>query len=168
MFRLPFAAGKVFSVSMLDTLLYQVAETDMLTDQQKSSPSFWQNSKIYFCWLVCCVLLPVICEGLHDLHHQAAAGFRLHAWLRFPLCCKSLNTNSLNSARQLCEVPHRDVCFLDENHRRWLVDPNLRQTLPEAVLILRRHSHRHLPNRSPQASSFWGQLLLLCSFEFCE
>lgn len=24
MFRLPFAAGKVFSVSMLDTLLYQV------------------------------------------------------------------------------------------------------------------------------------------------
>lgn len=27
MFRLPFAAGKVFSVSMLDTLLYQVRHT---------------------------------------------------------------------------------------------------------------------------------------------
>lgn len=27
MFRLPFAAGKVFSVSMLDTLLYQVFQT---------------------------------------------------------------------------------------------------------------------------------------------
>lgn len=27
MFRLPFAAGKVFSVSMLDTLLYQVSQT---------------------------------------------------------------------------------------------------------------------------------------------
>lgn len=26
MFRLPFAAGKVFSVSMLDTLLYQVSD----------------------------------------------------------------------------------------------------------------------------------------------
>lgn len=26
MFRLPFAAGKVFSVSMLDTLLYQVPQ----------------------------------------------------------------------------------------------------------------------------------------------
>lgn len=40
-----------------------------------------------FYWLVCCVL-PVICEGLHDLHHQAVAGFRLHAWLGFPLCSK--------------------------------------------------------------------------------
>lgn len=28
MFRLPFAAGKVFSVSMLDTLLYQVSQTN--------------------------------------------------------------------------------------------------------------------------------------------
>lgn len=28
MFRLPFAAGKVFSVSMLDTLLYQVSHTN--------------------------------------------------------------------------------------------------------------------------------------------
>lgn len=30
MFRLPFAAGKVFSVSMLDTLLYQVPQAQTL------------------------------------------------------------------------------------------------------------------------------------------
>lgn len=48
-------------------------------------------------WTLCFVSLPVICEGLHDLHHQTAAGVRLHAWLRFPLCCKQLNTTSLNS-----------------------------------------------------------------------
>lgn len=32
MFRLPFAAGKVFSVSMLDTLLYQVYRVWMWND----------------------------------------------------------------------------------------------------------------------------------------
>lgn len=40
MFRLPFAAGKVFSVSMLDTLLYQV------------SPSHSPNTKIFLCFAV--------------------------------------------------------------------------------------------------------------------
>lgn len=49
-------------------------------------------------------LLPVICEGLHDLHHQAAAGFRLHAWLRVPLCCKWPNTNILSSVSSKGDV----------------------------------------------------------------
>lgn len=38
--------------------------------------------------LYCCVPVLVLCEGLHDLHHQAAAGVGLHAWLGFPVCCK--------------------------------------------------------------------------------
>lgn len=62
--------------------------------------------------LFCCVLLPVICEGLHDLHHQAAAGFRLHAWLGFPLRSKRLNTKQLESFRfGLLEADYDVVCF---------------------------------------------------------
>lgn len=52
MFRLPFAAGKVFSVSMLDTLLYQVAQTHTLSEYQKTLKI---PGVIYFCYHVCCV-----------------------------------------------------------------------------------------------------------------
>lgn len=44
MFRLPFAAGKVFSVSMLDTLLYQVFRT--LTESQQSCSPVLQDAKM--------------------------------------------------------------------------------------------------------------------------
>lgn len=37
MFRLPFAAGRVFSISMLDTLLYQVGAQLNLNTQTNSS-----------------------------------------------------------------------------------------------------------------------------------
>lgn len=51
--------------------------------------------------------------------------------------------------------------FPDENHRRRLVDPKLRPALPETVLLYGRHSHRHLPYRSSQASCVRGQKLIL-------
>lgn len=56
MFRLPFAAGKVFSVSMLDTLLYQVS---LLTERHKNGLSlvFTQTPNVIYsyrlvllCW----------------------------------------------------------------------------------------------------------------------
>lgn len=46
MFRLPFAAGKVFSVSMLDTLLYQVAWTELVTQTRRSKIGVYGYSTI--------------------------------------------------------------------------------------------------------------------------
>lgn len=43
-----------------------------------------------------CLFMPVFCQRLHDLHYQTAAGFRLHAWLRFSLCCEWIRLNYLH------------------------------------------------------------------------
>eukprot|EP00075_Anas_platyrhynchos_P037728 XP_027326981.1 potassium channel subfamily T member 1 isoform X8 [Anas platyrhynchos] len=67
--------------------------------------------------------LPVVREGLHDHHHQAAAGPRHHAGLRIPL--------------------------RDEDHGGRPVDPDVRPPLPEALLLQRGDSHRHLPHGVP-------------------
>ncbi|MEQ2257527.1 potassium channel, subfamily T, member 2 [Ilyodon furcidens] len=47
MFRLPFAAGKVFSVSMLDTLLYQVSNTLSLNNKYPSSFFFYPSNDLH-------------------------------------------------------------------------------------------------------------------------
>lgn len=38
------------------------------------------------------------------------------------------------------------MSLVDEDHRGGFVDSHLRPSLPEAVLVDRRHSHRHLPH----------------------
>ena len=144
MFRLPFAAGRVFSISMLDTLLYQVSgggrQGGPRTPGREPSlhlpptsgpgrPSLgpvdssppgrappWAPLRAASGLLIPLDQLdcggqeglprrrlrapggprgarphcglpvrPVLREGLHDLHHQAAAGPRHHARLRLPL-----------------------------------------------------------------------------------
>lgn len=39
------------------------------------------------------------------------------------------------------------IMLLDENHRGGLVDSHLWPAVPEALLLHRRHSYRHLPHR---------------------
>lgn len=113
MFRLPFAAGKVFSVSMLDTLLYQVSETKLATADVSGCSTLSSNH------IELCVVLPVFCQRLHDLNYQTAPGFRLHAWLRFSLRCEwiSLNPRPFLTVELLPWLTVHFVCP-DENHRR--------------------------------------------------
>lgn len=54
-----------------------------------------------------------------------------------------------------------DLCSpsSDENHRGGPVDQNLRQTLPEVLLLQRRNPHRDLPHRITHVLDLWGKML---------
>lgn len=99
MFRLPFAAGRVFSISMLDTLLYQVSAAGARR-RGAARPPASAPANLFPAFLP--KRLPaVVREGLHDHHHQAAAGPRHHAGLRLPL----------RGRRQGCACGHGGVPF---------------------------------------------------------
>lgn len=96
MFRLPFAAGRVFSISMLDTLLYQVwnhtcrPTLGRILLQQLENHT---NSALWWCPGVLKIFffrysMSVFCEGLHDPHRQAAAGTGHHSRIGIPLRCE--------------------------------------------------------------------------------
>lgn len=160
MFRLPFAAGKVFSVSMLDTLLYQVSQTNSYWITKILLLSVPSVIYIYwlFVWMFCQSFVKdymiSITRLLLGLDSMPGSGF---------LCAVSSDTRSSNCVWTVTayDADYCVVCHLDENHRRRPVDPQLWQALPEAMLVHWRHSHRDLPNGGPQASGLWGQRLLL-------
>lgn len=160
MFRLPFAAGKVFSVSMLDTLLYQVSWTDLATQTRQSiigvrgygtissnliSPSAVGPQSFVKDYMISITRL------LLGLDSMPGSGF---------LCAVSLiRLNSLPFLNFFkLQPPHLTLHFVftDENHGRWPVDSHVRQALPETVLDKWRHSHWHLQDRGTQVSCLWG------------
>lgn len=94
----------------------------------------------------------VICEGLHDCHHQAAPGSGHHAWFWVPVCrmwtFTSLSSDSCTSVNErVLQWLYRRSLTLDEDHGGGPVDPDLRQTLSETLLLQRRDPHRDLPHR---------------------
>lgn len=118
MFRLPFAAGRVFSISMLDTLLYQVgpmsstsediaeipggrhgrltgvqswstsAPLCSVIDMKNCSLSSTLNSQFNVFVSLGLWTWSVFCERLHDRYSQTAAGPGHHPRVWIPLCCK--------------------------------------------------------------------------------
>lgn len=108
MFRLPFAAGRVFSISMLDTLLYQVGAflkklpgddfqyrwAGSEGNTEAWAPSWVQRGKLhsfkFWLWKFSSCSVSVFCQRLHDTHYKAAAGTGHHAGIGVPLCCESI------------------------------------------------------------------------------
>lgn len=163
MFRLPFAAGRVFSISMLDTLLYQVGSRpnpNTLTRKHQLRVHFPDSRVgpesvtaaisilVQKCPLVLTEITPspscrsiktrfcdssVFCEGLHDSDCKAVAGAGHHSRVRIPLRCEFWKI--ITQSRTTVALCINSSLISDEGNRGGPLDWHLWETVPETLLI---------------------------------